>query len=60
MKMQHCQNTVYATDLHCCDCGEALEQKDNAVDVSPDLLVDVKNYAPQASTIRRCEINVLL
>ena len=52
--MQHCQNTVYATDLHCCDCGEALEQKrqmHTVEELSPDLLVDVKNYAPQASTI---------
>ncbi|MDI4652889.1 MULTISPECIES: hypothetical protein [Pseudoalteromonas] len=52
--MQHCQNTVYATDLHCCDCGEALEQKrqmHTVEELSPDLLVDVKNYAPQANTI---------
>ncbi len=52
--MQHCQTTVYATDLHCCDCGEALEQKrqmHTVEELSPDLLVDVKNYAAQANTI---------
>ncbi|QLJ10244.1 hypothetical protein [Pseudoalteromonas sp. JSTW] len=52
--MQHCQNTVYATDLHCCDCGEALEQKrqmHTVEELNPDLLAEVKHYSPQACTI---------
>lgn len=52
--MQHCQNTVYATDLHCSDCGEALEQKremHTVEELNPNLLVDVRQYSPQASVV---------
>ncbi|KGK01115.1 hypothetical protein [Pseudoalteromonas sp. ND6B] len=52
--MQHCQNTIYANDRHCCDCGETLTQKRellSAEDIFPQLLDKVKQQSPESEVI---------
>lgn len=52
--MQHCQNTIYANDHYCCDCGDILTQKRElltAEDIHPQLLDEVKQQSPDSEVI---------